>query len=751
MSLDLRGKVPLLIVLAALGWGASVAVHEVTQAWFMHEIALRARLASTGTQRALAAHLASGARAKIADVLEDLARDERILAAEVCTPQLETISRTVGFPEQFACEALRSRVPGTSLGKEQVLSDGAGGERLHVSVHPIAEGASLRGALVLVHDVAFIERRKGVARWFTVATFAAFLVLALLFAWWFRRANWRTWTSELRRLVFLSFGPDRASTRPRDAFRPLLADVRTLVSELSAERRSDAAPWCAERLQRVLREHLKGDGVVVLANREPYSHERRPDGSIAAVHPASGLVTALEPVMRACSGTWVAHGSGSADRDEVDDEDRVLVPPGEESYALRRVWLTEEEQQGYYVGFSNEGLWPLCHVAHTRPQFRAEDWHQYVRVNARFAEAACDEAGGPDPVILVQDYHLALAPRLVRERLPRATLLTFWHVPWPNPERFGICPRKRELLEGLLGSSIVGFHTQQHCNNFLDAVDRYLEARIDRERQAVVVGGREVLVRSYPISIEWPNAWAAAAPAPAECRRAVLHDLGLRPDALLGVGVDRLDYTKGIEERLAAVERALERFPDLRGRFSFVQLAAPSRSAIESYRALDDRVEAQVARIQQRFGTDQYRPVVLLRAHHQPPDVFRYLRAADVCYVSSLHDGMNLVAKEFVAAREDEQGVLVLSQFTGAARELTEALVVNPYDVEEASEALAAALTMAPEQQRERMRAMRGVVAEFNVYRWAGRMIVDAGRVRQRGRLTGRLGPGPRDSTGGAA
>jgi trehalose 6-phosphate synthase len=751
VSLDLRDKVPLLIVLAALGWGASVAVHEVTQAWFMHEIALRARLASTGTQRALAAHLASGARAKVADVLEDLARDERILAAEVCTPQLATISRTVGFPEQFACEALRSRVPGTSLRTEQVLSDGAGRDRVHVSVHPIAEGASLRGELVLVHDVAFIERREGVAWWFTVATFAVFLVLAMLFARWLRRATWRTWTNELRRLIFLSFGPDRPNARPRDAFSPLLADVRMLVSELSAERRAEAAPWSAERLQRVLREHLRGDGVVILANRQPYSHERKPDGSIAAIHPASGLVTALEPVMRACSGTWVAHGSGSADRDEVDGEDRVLVPPGEESYALRRVWLTEEEQQGYYVGFSNEGLWPLCHVAHTRPQFRAADWHQYVRVNARFAEAACDEASGPDPVILVQDYHLALAPRLVRERLPRATLLTFWHVPWPNPERFGICPRKRELLEGLLGSSIVGFHTQQHCNNFLDAVDRYLEARIDRERQAVVVGGREVLVRSYPISIEWPNAWAAAAPAPAECRRAVLHDLGLRPDALLGVGVDRLDYTKGIEERLAAVERALERFPDLRGRFTFVQLAAPSRSAIESYRALDARVEAQVARIQRRFGTDGYQPAVLLRAHHQPPDVFRFLRAADVCYVSSVHDGMNLVAKEFVAAREDEQGVLVLSQFTGAARELTEALVVNPYDVEEASSALAAALSMPPEQQRERMRAMRGVVAEFNVYRWAGRMIEDAGRVRQRGRLTDRLGPARRDSTGGAA
>jgi trehalose 6-phosphate synthase len=457
------------------------------------------------------------------------------------------------------------------------------------------------------------------------------------------------------------------------------------------------------------------------------------------LHPASGLVTALEPVMRACSGTWIAHGSGSADRDTVDRHDRVRVPPGEESYAIRRVWLTKEEERGYYYGFANEGLWPLCHLAHTRPEFRASDWLHYERVNRRFAEAVCEEVQGPDPVVLVQDYHFALAPRMIRELLPRATIITFWHIPWPNAERFGICPWEREVLEGLLGSSIVGFHTQQHCINFVEAVDRFLESRIDRERQAVVQGGRECLVRSYPISIDAPNRWVEASPPVPECRAAVFAELGLAPGALLGVGVDRLDYTKGIEERLLAVERTLERFPHLRGRFTFVQLAAPSRTLIENYRALNERVEALAARINERFAAGTYRPVVLLRAHHEPPTIFRYLRAADVCYVSSLHDGMNLVAKEFVAAREDERGVLVLSRFTGAARELTEALVVNPYDLEQASAALATALAMPAAQQAERMRAMRRLVSEFNVYRWAGRMLVDAGRVRQQGRLSDRL------------
>jgi trehalose 6-phosphate synthase len=741
----LRVALPLLLGLAVLAWGAAMAVNEATQAWFMRDIALRARLAAAGTQGALAAHLSSGDRRKVAAVLEDLARDERIMAVEVCTPALASVSRTKSFPDQFSCEALRSRVPQGALPAELDLSDEINGGRVHVSVHRIEEDDSVRGALVLVHDLSFVARRELAMRHFTLAAFGFVALLASVLTVFVRRAWWRSWTDELRRVLSLArWGSGDAKLRARNAFQPLLADVRGLVAELAAERGSSVAPWSAERLQHVLRENLHGDSVVIVANREPYVHERGPDGAVRFVHPASGLVTALEPVMRACSGTWIAHGSGSADRETVDRHDRVRVPPGEESYALRRVWLTKEEERGYYYGFANEGLWPLCHNVHTRPEFRASDWVQYERVNRRFAEAVCEEVQGPDPIVLVQDYHFALAPRMIREHLPRATILTFWHIPWPSAERFGICPWERELLDGLLGSSIVGFHTQQHCNNFVEAVDRFLESRIDRERQAIVQGGRECLVRGYPISIDWPNRWAAAAPSAAECRRLVAAELGLAADALLGVGVDRLDYTKGIEERFLAVERTLERFPHLRGRFTFVQLAAPSRTLIENYRALNERVEALAARINARFAVGTYRPIVLLRAHHEPPAIFRYLRAADVCYVSSLHDGMNLVAKEFVAARDDERGVLVLSRFTGAARELTEALVVNPYDLEEASAALATAVAMPPGQQAERMRAMRRLVAEFNVFRWAGRMLVDAGRIRQQGRLSDRLTMGLR-------
>ena len=744
----LRAWIPLLAGLAVLAWGASVAVNVAARQWFMRDVTLRVRLAAAGAHQALVTHLDARDGPALAAIIEDLARDERISAVAVCAPDLATIATTRAFPDRYACEALRSRVRPGGAADELEFSDETAEGRVHVSALPIGERGELRGALVLVHDLGFVARRELAMKYFTFAAFGFVGILASVLTVLVRRAWWRSWTDELRRILSLTRHSPQEERRRGTAFQPLLQDVRRLVDELASERAASVAPWSPQRLHHVLRESLHGDSVVILANREPYVHERGPDGALRVVRPASGLVTALEPVMRACSGTWVAHGSGSADRDVVDRHDRVAVPPGEESYAIRRVWLTREEERGYYYGFSNEGLWALCHSAHTRPEFRAADWREYERVNRRFAEAVCEEVTGPDPVVLVQDYHFALAPRMLRERLPRATIISFWHIPWPNAERFGICPWEREVLDGLLGSSIVGFHTQQHCNNFVDSVDRYLESRIDRERQSVVQGGRECLVRSYPISIEWPNRWAEEALPAIECRALVRADIGLAPDVLLGVGVDRLDYTKGIEERLLAVERTLERFPHLRGRFVFVQLAAPSRTLIETYRALNERVEALAMRINERFASGTYRPVVLLRAHHEPPLVFRYLRAADLCYVSSLHDGMNLVAKEFVAARDDERGVLVLSRFTGAARELTGALVVNPYDLEEASAALATALAMPAGEQAERMRAMRQLVAEFNVFRWAGRMLVDAARVRQQGRLSDRLTMGIRPLEG---
>lgn len=739
MRQAIRFVAGLVVGLALLTLIAAVVVQRTTRIWFERDVSLRAQLVVNGARQVLASHWQTGQRKELRNTLSEITRDERILSAAACDRDLSLIASTADFPSQLSCGAIGKHVrsnPGTPAEAWSTwhAPDTLPGGSVFVSAIPVSDGQQYLGFVVLVHDLSFVERREASTRRFVLIAFAILAAAASITTILVARFSWRSWREEIRRLA-------RGETSKQPEFRPIMRDVRELVDRIMMERETEmeGGAWTPQRLKLTLTRHLHGEKVVIVANREPYIHERQADGTTMVLHPASGLVTALEPVMRACSGVWIAHGGGSADQETADRNGRIGVPPGEESYFVRRVWLSKEEERGYYYGFSNEGLWPLCHIADTRPVFRADDWRHYQTVNRRFADAVCSEVDSDDPIILVQDYHFAPAPRLIRERLPHATVIMFWHIPWPNSERLGICPWRREILEGMLGSSIIGFHTQFHCNNFIDSVDRFLEARIDREQNAVVQQGRPTLVRPYPISLEWPVHWLKDSPSPEECRASVFADLGLKPDALLGVGVDRLDYTKGVEERLLAVESLLERHPEFQGRFTFVQVAAPSRTLIERYRQLNESLEQLTARINERFGHGDFRPIVLLRSHHEPPAVFRYYRAADLCYISSLHDGMNLVAKEFVAARDDERGVLLLSQFTGAARELTEALIVNPYDIQEASSALATALNMSPDEQRERMRSMRAFLAEFNVYRWAGRMLVDAARLRRRERLTGRL------------
>lgn len=726
-----RFLVYLLAGLALLIVAGYLVMTQVTKQWFDRDLRLRTELAVASARRGLITHWFD--REKLTERLADITSDERIMGLAACAPDGTLLARTESFPAAFSCRATLERIELEGADETWVLTTELPSGLVQLSATHIDTADGRLGFVLLVHDLSFVSRREATTRNILLGMFFLLSLGASVVTLLAARFAWRGWTKALQRAL---------SGEETKEFQPLVRDVRSLVERLAREREGEgemrAGPWSSERLRATLKQHLQGERVIVLANREPYVHERVGD-DIRVLHPASGLVTALEPVMRACSGVWVAHGAGSADRETADAKGHVRVPPGEESYVVRRVWLSEEEEAGYYYGFSNEGLWPLCHVAHNRPVFRSEDWAHYVAVNRKFADAVCQEVDSDDPIILVQDYHFALAPKMIRERLPRATILTFWHIPWPHAERMGICPWREELIAGLLGSSIVGFHTQQHCNNFIDSVDAFVESRIDREMQAIVQHPRKTLVRPYPISIEWPVHWLKDVPSVGECRRAVREELGLRADTLLGVGVDRLDYTKGIEERLLAVDALLAQSPEFRGRFVFVQLAAPSRTKIERYRELNERIEALADEINRKWGDGSYQPIVLKRSHHEPTTVFRYFRAAELCYVSSLHDGMNLVAKEFVAAREDEQGVLVLSQFTGAARDLTEALIVNPYDLSEAGEALAAALRMPAAEQQERMHSMRRVVSEFNVYRWAGRMLIDAAEVRRRDRITGRL------------
>jgi trehalose 6-phosphate synthase len=524
------------------------------------------------------------------------------------------------------------------------------------------------------------------------------------------------------------FSPDGAGRRHNDLL-GLHAHERW-EKLLMAGYQADARVWTAQRVQSCVDALDSRGHIIVLANREPIRHDRAPDGSIATSRSASGLVTGLEPLIQACSGVWVGHGAGSADRDVVDRRDGLNVPQAAPKYRLRRVWLNPREERGYYYGFANEGLWPLCHRTQVRPVFRSSDFAIYRRVNARFARAVCDEALSQSPLVLVQDYHFALAPAFIRRRLSRSTIVTFWHIPWPRPDEYGASPWARQLVEGLLGSDIIGFQTPQDCRNFTDTVENLCAARINRTRSIVAHAGRETLVRAYPISIEWPSRWVRESPAVGVCRQLVFRELALDPQIRLGVGVDRLDYTKGINEKFLAIAKLLESHPEFRERFVFVQIAEPSRNCLPAYCEIRSRLLETADRINLRFGTGRYRPIVVREAHHTPAEVFRFMRAADLCYVGSLHDGMNLVAKEFVAARDDNQGVLVLSRFTGAAHQLSDALIVNPYAIDEAAGTLAQALQMTGEEQAHRIRRLRAVVAEFNAFRWAGEMLADASRLR---------------------
>ena len=457
--------------------------------------------------------------------------------------------------------------------------------------------------------------------------------------------------------------------------------------------------------------------LIVLANREPYRHERDTSGVLRALRSSSGVVNAVEPLLLERSGVWIAEGVGESDRVAATDRDGLAVPVEAPRYRLRRVFLEAEEQHGYYNGFSNSAVWPLCHRTAVEPTFFARDFHSYELVNRRFADAVAEEATDRAPVVFVQDYHFALAPLLIRRQLPLSRIATFWHIPWPRPETFSLCPWSRTLLEGLLGSTAIGFQTAADAQHFLAAAEALLHATVDRHAGIITFKDRCTSVGVFPASIDWVDPPADTL-SPAACRQHVLDEIGAAHATFLGVSVDRLDYTKGLEHKLLGIECLLERRPELVGRFVFAQLAQPCREGIQAYRTTRQRVRDLAARINKRFD-EGGGPIRLIEAHHLPSTVDRYFRAADVCYVGSLHDGMNLVSKEFVRARDDERGVLMLSAWAGAAQELTDALIVNPYDLEGVARTFASALTMSPAEQRTRLRRMRQHLAQATARHWA--------------------------------
>jgi trehalose-6-phosphate synthase/uncharacterized membrane protein affecting hemolysin expression len=625
-----------------------------------------------------------------------------------------------------------------------------GATTMHVFIMPLHGEHGMTGALAIFHDASYIEAESleiwRHAVWHVLVQVLLITLITLLIVRWSivgpiaRTAEWLRDLRAGRKSLPPTAGRD-------DLFEPLSHEVVNIAQSLVAARaaaeeearlrEAGESFWTADRLRIHVQSRLQNGRLFVVSNREPYEHVLG-EKSTEVVVPASGLVSAIEPVLVACEGTWIAHGAGEADAETVDEHDRLRVPPDHPQYTLRRVWLSHEEEDGYYYGFSNEGLWPLCHIAHTRPVFRKADWACYQAVNRKFAAAVLEEMEGTEePFLLVQDYHFALLPRLVKEGRPDARVAIFWHIPWPNPQAFGICPWQRELLDGLLGADLIGFHTQSHCNYFLETIDDSLESRIEWEHFAVNRTGHRSLVKPFPISVAFSqlgekrngrenrNGNGSWLPD----RAALFQQLGVEA-AFLGVGVDRVDYTKGILERFRGIERFFEKSPAYREKFTFVQIGAPSRTRIKSYSDLMDEAEREAERINARFQAGKWKPIVFLKRHHNHREIEAFYRAAHVCLVTSLHDGMNLVAKEFVASRDDEHGVLILSAFTGASRELHDALIVNPYDTEALADAIRSALDMDPTERTARMQRMRRVVREHNIYRWAANFITELAEIR---------------------
>jgi trehalose 6-phosphate synthase len=723
----LRFVLPVAFASCVVAYFGLPYIERLLAEWFRSDVELRAQLVMHSMEEPMTELIAKGSEARLRAYLSKVTADERLLAILVCRPAGTTIIKTERAPTAISCDTNAKTSPAAT----SVVQLPSGSVQVSRFDFDAAEPVPFR--VLMLHDLSFVDRRQRTARDFALVFIGiSVLLLALLvvLAAWLQLRRWvNVLIGDIRGKRFL----DNAKS-PRSS-QPILSQVRQVLAEAEQKQRLEIdfrENWTPQALKQVVHDHLNSSQVIIVSNREPYIHNYDADHRPVAQVPASGMVTALEPIMRACAGVWIAHGAGPADRETVDRFDQIRVPPDDPSYTLRRVWLTPEQEQGYYYGFSNEGLWPLCHLAYVRPAFRPTDWRAYEEVNAKFADVVAAEANTDSPVVLIQDFHFALLPKLIRAKIPKATITLFWHIPWPNAETFGVCPWKREILLHMLSADILGFHTRYHCQNFLETVDRFVECQIDHEHMTVTLQGRVCRVAPYPISIEWPPRWLKYLPDVATCRTAVRERYQLGVDVVIGLGVERWDFTKGIIERFHALESLLDKNPRLRGRISLLQIAAPSRSTLPAYQALQQQTYGEVERINAKFAEGNWRPIVLIDEHQEPVRVFELYRAADFCLVNSLHDGMNLVAKEFVASRDDEDGVLILSTFAGASRELAEAVLINPFDVNETADAMEIAMRMGRDERRDRMSLMRRTVKENNVYRWAGRMLMDASRIRQR-------------------
>ena len=725
---------------AMLAFGAVFGLFTLQQA-NQEQITLQARLQSRtqvladSLAETIEPALAVDATSSVQRIADRFSDNQRLAGLEVFDSSATPIVWSADVPVSPSAKLVPTAMDSDEAQGEFVRD---GESTFYVFVSPLHQGDRIIGALVLVQSASYIDDSvwsiwvAGIGRLLAQLVLFGAAVFILL-RWVFFKPLSALMVS-LRSIRKGEVHP--GSVRGAGGFlHPLESEVSKITSSLAQARRSASeearmrlekidTPWTAERLKEFIKAYVKDRPIYALSNREPYVHHTTKNGPAWSM-PAGGAVTALDPVLEATGGTWIAHGSGDADKETADKDGKLRVPPDEPRYTLKRIWLTPQEVKGYYNGFSNEALWPLCHMAHVRPVFRKEDWLEYRKVNGLFAKTLLDEIRHVErPLVLVQDYHLALVPALIKKSRPDAQVAIFWHIPWPSAAQFSICPWRAEILEGMLGADLIGLHTQQFCNNFLDTVGSEVESRIDLEHFSIFRAEHRTFVKAFPISIAFPG----IAEMKHDTGVNVLKTLGIRAEKLL-IGVDRLDYTKGILERFKGFEFLLADHPEYRGAVTMLQIASPTRESVEKYKEYALQVAREAARINERFATRDWNPVVLETRTYSHEELLPLHRRAHVCLVTSLHDGMNLVAKEYVAAHGDESGVLVLSKFTGASRDLKTALIINPYSAENTAEAILTALMMPPSEQRRRMKAMRDAVRDYNVYRWAAELIKALARI----------------------
>ncbi len=692
---------------------------------------------------------------KVTHIAEDLLKNDSILFSKINRSSIEKLADSLNLRFNLSGMALyfsKDSIIANSSSRNIVYSSlepisrsvaartpagnfmSIAGEKYYQYIRPVARKDKSVDTLVLYAETKYIDKIlsdiwvKNFLRWFLQALLVS-IVSVVVIRWGIFNPINRIllWTKALRagNTDVLSGKPPVQFLAPLreeiEYFARAMQEAKATAEEEARLRSSSEAIWTPERLKVEVENLLEKKKMIVVSNREPYMHVHS-GKDIKCIVPASGMITAMEPILKACSGLWIASGSGDADRETVDKNDKVQVPPEQPKYTLRRLWLTKEEEDHFYYGFSNEGLWPLCHIAHTRPVFRIDDWNHYKKVNEAFAKAVIEETANEEqPFILIQDFHFALLPELIKKEKPNSRVAIFWHIPWPNPESFSICPWQREILHGMLGADLIGFHTQYHCNHFLETVSSALEARVLWENFSVRMGGQTTIVKPFPISIDFTLKDYDLI-SPKVTPTVLLEDYGITTRHI-GIGVDRIDYTKGIIEKFLAIERFLDKNHSYVGKFTFVQIGAPSRTLLKSYSDMVTAVENEASRINMKFKGKNWKAILLLKRHHSHEEIAPFYSSANFCMVTSLHDGMNLVAKEYIASRNHNDGSLILSRFAGAARELQGAIIINPYDIEKSADAIKLALEMTVEEQGQRMRQMRLTVVRYNIFTWAAALL----------------------------